>query len=81
MDFTFSEEQQMLADTRAASSPSDYGFERRNGVAPRPQGWSPRSVAQLAELGVLAVYIPEEDGGIGDGRSAPCWCATRWARA
>jgi alkylation response protein AidB-like acyl-CoA dehydrogenase len=67
MDFSFTEEQQMLLDTTRRFIAERYGFEFRNGVRTSAQGWSAETWAQLAELGLLAVNVPEEDGGIGAG--------------
>jgi alkylation response protein AidB-like acyl-CoA dehydrogenase len=67
MDFAFNEEQQMLLDTTRRFIAGRYSFERRNAVRASADGWSREVWAQLAELGLLAINIPEEDGGIGAG--------------
>ncbi|MET0755835.1 MAG: acyl-CoA dehydrogenase family protein [Pseudoxanthomonas sp.] len=67
MDFAFNDEQQMLLDTTRRFIAGRYGFEHRNQVRASTEGWSREVWAQLAELGLLAVNIPEEDGGIGAG--------------
>ncbi|HLM54011.1 MAG TPA: acyl-CoA dehydrogenase family protein [Pseudoxanthomonas sp.] len=67
MHFSFTEEQQMLLDTTRRFIGERYGFEFRNAVRASTQGWSAETWAQLAELGLLAVNVPEEDGGIGAG--------------
>src|SRR5687768_211721 len=67
MDFSFSDEQQMLRDTTRRFVAERYGFEHRNTVRASVDGWSREVWAQLAELGLLAVGIPEHDGGIGAG--------------
>ena len=67
MDFTFTEEQQMLQDTTRRFVARDYTFEtRRQRLAAAREGRADRKVWQgLADLGVLALNVPEEDGGLG----------------
>jgi alkylation response protein AidB-like acyl-CoA dehydrogenase len=67
MDFSFNEEQRMLLDTTRRFIAERYGFEYRNRVRASADGWSREVWAQLAELGLLAVNIPEPEGGIGAG--------------
>lgn len=67
MDFSFNEEQQMLLDTTRRFIAERYSFEHRNQVRASSEGWSREVWKQLAELGLLAINIPEEDGGIGAG--------------
>lgn len=67
MDFSFNDEQQMLLDTTRRFIAERYGFEHRNTVRASADGWSREVWAQLAELGLLAINIPEEEGGIGAG--------------
>ncbi|MGH8026775.1 MAG: acyl-CoA dehydrogenase family protein [Pseudoxanthomonas sp.] len=67
MDFSFNEEQQMLLDITRRFVAERYGFERRNQVRASTDGWSREVWAQLGELGLLAINIPEEEGGIGAG--------------
>ncbi|PPE74115.1 pimeloyl-CoA dehydrogenase small subunit [Solimonas fluminis] len=67
MNFNFSEEQQQLRDTLDRYVRKDYGFEKRRGIIHGDSGWSAEVWAQLADLGVLAVGLPEEHGGLGGG--------------
>ena len=67
MDFSFSDEQQMLLDTTRRFIAERYDFEYRNKVRASDDGWSRATWAQLAELGLLALNIPEDDNGIGAG--------------
>jgi alkylation response protein AidB-like acyl-CoA dehydrogenase len=56
MDFSYSEEQQMLADT----------VTRWLAAEPAAQGaFSPERWEHLAELGLLGLNVPEEHGGLG----------------
>ena len=67
MNFNFSEEQQQLRDTLDRYVRKDYGFEKRRAIINGNDGWSREVWAQLADLGVLAVGLPEEYGGLGGG--------------
>src|SRR6478735_2348052 len=67
MDFSFNEEQQMLLDTTRRFIAERYDFEFRNTVRGSAEGWSRDTWQQLGELGLLAVGIPEDEGGIGAG--------------
>ena len=67
MDFSFNDEQQMLLDTTQRFLASEYSFEQRHKLLESESGWSREIWSQLAELGLLALDIPEADGGIGAG--------------
>ena len=67
MDFSFNDEQQMLLDTTQRFLASEYSFEQRNKLLESDQGWSRHIWKKLADLGLLALDIPEADGGIGAG--------------
>ena len=67
MDFALTDEQQMLFDTTRRLIASEYDFAHRSRVLESEAGWSRESWRQFAELGLLAVDIAEEDGGIGAG--------------
>lgn len=67
MDFSLSEEQQMLLDSTRRLIASQYGFEHRARVMRSDAGWSRDMWQQLADLGLLMVDIPEDQGGIGAG--------------
>jgi alkylation response protein AidB-like acyl-CoA dehydrogenase len=66
MDFELNNEQRLLSDSVGRWLDADYRFEdfRRFAAdaAAARQNW-----ARLAELGLLAVNIPEADGGLGGG--------------
>jgi alkylation response protein AidB-like acyl-CoA dehydrogenase len=71
MDFSFTDEQQMLQDTTERFIDARYGFETRQKIRDGGQGWSAGVWQELAELGLLALMVPEADGGIGaDGVAA-----------
>ena len=67
MDFSFNDEQQMLLDTTQRFLSSEYSFDQRHKLLESKLGWSRDIWKQLGELGLLAVDIPEADGGIGAG--------------
>ena len=67
MDFSFSEEQQQLSDTLQRFVARDYTFDRRQGIKETPGGWSREVWRTLADIGVLALNVPEQHGGLGYG--------------
>ena len=67
MDFSLVEEEQMLADVVGRFVEKEYGFEARRRLAATAQGWSDAHWSTLAEMGVLALNVPQEHGGLGAG--------------
>ncbi len=67
MDFSFSEEQQQLQDAVTRFLQGDYSFEHRRAVIASAEGWSRDTWKGLADLGVLAMNVPEAHGGLGYG--------------
>jgi alkylation response protein AidB-like acyl-CoA dehydrogenase len=65
MDFAFSEEQQLLRDALGRFIEREYGFEKRRAIVRSAEGFSREVWAQLAEMGLLGLTIPEEHGGFG----------------
>lgn len=65
MDFTFSDEQQMLRDSVSAFLLKNYDFDRRNAIVRSDAGWSREVWGQFAELGLLALPFAEDRGGLG----------------
>jgi alkylation response protein AidB-like acyl-CoA dehydrogenase len=63
MDFEFKEEQLQLADALKRWIARDYSFEARRAIVASPAGTSDRAWATLAELGLTALPVPEEQGG------------------
>jgi alkylation response protein AidB-like acyl-CoA dehydrogenase len=63
MDFAFKEEQLQLADALKRWIARDYGFEARRAIVGSPAGTSEQAWATLAELGLTALPVPEEQGG------------------
>jgi alkylation response protein AidB-like acyl-CoA dehydrogenase len=67
MNFDFNDDQRALADTVRRYVARDYGFERRLAIRDSATGWSRDVWQELAELGVLAIGIGEDHGGLGYG--------------
>lgn len=65
MDFEYSDEQQLLADTLKRYLATDYGADARAKIVASPTGWSEAVWASLAELGLLGVPFAAEHGGYG----------------
>jgi alkylation response protein AidB-like acyl-CoA dehydrogenase len=67
MNFTFTDEQQLLADTVQRFVREHYSFEARRQILQSKAGWSQAVWQELAALGLTALNVPEEHGGIGSG--------------
>ena len=63
MDFNFKEEQQQFADALKRWVSKDYSFEERRKIIASSEGVSGQAWATLAELGMTALPVPEEQGG------------------
>jgi alkylation response protein AidB-like acyl-CoA dehydrogenase len=66
MDFDFTEDQESLRDAVRRWVDKGFGFERRHAIA--KSGGKTREVyAELAELGLTGLVVPEAHGGMGFG--------------
>jgi alkylation response protein AidB-like acyl-CoA dehydrogenase len=65
VDFTFTEEQQMLRDTVRRFVTDDYAFDTRKRSVADPRGWSAGAWRTFADMGLLGVPFAEQHGGIG----------------
>jgi len=65
MDFSYSEEQQMLQDSISKFISQDYDWDSRQAIAKSDKGYSAEHWQLFAELGWLTVPFKEEDGGFG----------------
>ena len=65
MDFRYTEEQLALQETLQRFIERDYGFEHRRALAATETGFSAEAWAQFAELGLLALPLPADYGGLG----------------
>ncbi|MFZ6874609.1 acyl-CoA dehydrogenase family protein [Undibacterium sp. Di27W] len=63
MDFNLTQEQTQFADALRRWVEKDYGFEQRKQIIESAEGISSKAWAGLAELGALALPVPEEQGG------------------
>lgn len=66
MDFDFSDDQQMLRETVRKWVEKAYTFERRRAIV-KAGGYSKEAWNEMAELGLLGLYVAEENGGMGFG--------------
>jgi alkylation response protein AidB-like acyl-CoA dehydrogenase len=64
VDFNLTNEQQLLGDTVQRFLAKEYGFEARRKIVKSEPGWSRDCWAKLAEMGLLALQVPEEHGGM-----------------
>ncbi len=67
MDLTLSDEQRLLRESVDRFIAETYDADYRRRVAGDPLGFSPKIWKQFAELGWLALPIPEAYGGLGAG--------------
>ncbi len=67
MDFEYSEEQQLLADSVRKYLANEYGFEARRKLIASDTGCSESSWSTFAEMGLTAIPFAEADGGFGGG--------------
>ena len=67
MNFDYTEEQQLLAESVRRFAARDYTFEARKRILASPEGASAQVWATFAELGLLALPLPVENGGFGGG--------------
>jgi pimeloyl-CoA dehydrogenase small subunit len=67
MNFDYSEEQQLLADSIRRFVAKDYDFEARKKIVASRQGASDEVWETFAEMGLLGIPFPAEHGGFGGG--------------
>ncbi|MEZ5651948.1 MAG: acyl-CoA dehydrogenase [Burkholderiaceae bacterium] len=67
MDFQFSEEQQLLADTVKRLVDRDYDFEARKKILHSDAGYSTQAWGALGEMGIFGLALGEAAGGFGMG--------------
>jgi len=65
MDFNLTSEQKLLADSLARFFGSHYAFDARKAILASPDGFSREVWSKLAEMGLLALQVPAEHGGMG----------------
>ncbi len=67
MDFTLSEEQTLLADSARRYVEQTYAYEARRAAVATGEAFGAARWAQMADLGWLALAVPEARGGLGAG--------------
>jgi len=67
MDFEYSEEQQLLADSVQRFIRKDYDFEARKKIVASEAGCSEAVWRTFAEMGLLGLPVPQDYGGFGGG--------------
>ncbi len=65
MDFSFSEEQQLLRDALERFVAREYAFEKRCAIVRSAEGFSREVWGQLGEMGLLGLTIPQQHDGFG----------------
>lgn len=70
MDFTYSEEQRMLADSLRRFLESEYVFAARRTRSRSLSGFDRAVWDGLAEMGVLGLNLPTQYGGFGEGAAS-----------
>lgn len=67
MDFSFTEEQNLLRNSVQKFVQNDYSFEARRAIIKSDAGWKRENWMKFAELGLLGASFTEEQGGLGGG--------------
>ena len=65
MDFSYIEEQQLLADSVNRFIEKEYDFEKRKAHLAAPEGFSRPAWNTMAEMGLIGLTVPGEYGGFG----------------
>ncbi|HYW93590.1 MAG TPA: acyl-CoA dehydrogenase family protein [Gammaproteobacteria bacterium] len=65
MDFSLTDEQQMVRDSVERFVEKDYQFEQRLKILDRPEGYSKDHWKNFGGLGWLGIPLPEDVGGFG----------------
>ena len=66
MDFNFSDDQEQLRDAVRKWVDKGYDFERRRSIV-SAGGFDRAAYGELADLGLTALTVPEQHGGLGLG--------------
>ncbi len=67
MNFNFSDEQRQFRDSLDRYVREAYSFDARRAIVGGERGWSADVWQQLAEMGALAIALPEAHDGFGGG--------------
>src|SRR3954464_10362092 len=66
MNFDYSEEQKLLADSVVRFLNASYGFEARKKIV-QGEGWSPQVWATFAQMGLTGLPVSADHDGFGGG--------------
>jgi alkylation response protein AidB-like acyl-CoA dehydrogenase len=64
VDFSFTDEQQMLLDSTRRLIAAQYNLEQRRRILTSNEGFSRQLWREFASLGLLALNVPQDDGGL-----------------
>ena len=64
MHFNLTDEQRALSDMVQRFLAQEYAFDARRKILRSPEGWSREIWGKLGEMGLLALQVPEEQGGM-----------------
>src|SRR5580698_10206090 len=67
MDFEFTEDQTLLADAVQKFMATRYGSDQRRAILKTPGAFSREVWSALAEIGLVGLLVPAEQGGLGSG--------------
>jgi alkylation response protein AidB-like acyl-CoA dehydrogenase len=67
MDFEFTEDQTLLADAVQKFMATRYGSDQRRAILKTPGAFSRDVWSALAEIGLVGLLVPAEQGGLGSG--------------
>jgi len=81
MRFSLTPEQQQLSDVVQRFLAERYDFQTRRKILDSPAGWSRQVWSTLAELGLLALQVPEEQGGMAPAVVETLLCVTATGKA
>lgn len=65
MEFEYTQEQLALQDTLARFYAREYSFEHRRTVSESAEGFDRKAWSTFAKIGILALPLPEDCGGLG----------------
>ena len=81
MRFSPTPEQQQLGDMVQRFFAEQYGFGARRKILDSREGWSREIWTKMAELGLLSLQVPEEQGGLSPAVVETLLTATATGRA
>ena len=67
MDFSFTEEQNLLRNSVQKFVQNDYGYDARRAIIKSEAGWKRENWTKIADMGLLGAPFTEDQGGLGGG--------------